>query len=264
MMPDHPERVAVVGDWHANHDFAETVINAVADAGAEVIVHVGDFGFHIFGKDSERHLRAVENACGSRNLPLFWVDGNRDNHYRLHRSMVDPYSGLRAISPHVFHLPRGYRWTWHEKDWLALGGAYSVGRRADTEGQRWWRGEVLSGGDIDRAVRGGRADVMITHDAPNGTDILGGMDLSRYSDAHLAAAGEHRAVLGSVVDAVRPSRLFHGHYHVRRDFVRPMPEGVTRVSCLSGDREGMAGNWVLLDAETNETVLDSGLVPAAA
>lgn len=265
MFPDHPSRVAVVGDWHGTFEFAETVIRAVADAGADVIMHVGDFGFHTHGKDTARHLQTVESACGERGIPLFWVDGNRDNHDRLSEIMVDPFSGLRAISPHIAHLPRGFRWTWHGKTWMALGGAYSPNRRPETEGQRWWVREVLSEDDAARAVRGGHVDVLIAHDCPDGTGILEGMGNSHIDAGHLAAAGEHRAVLGSVVDAVQPALMFHGHYHRRLDSLRPLASGgLTQVSGLSSDREGLAGNWVVLDAVTNRVVVDSARTVVAA
>jgi hypothetical protein len=98
--------------------------------------------------------------------------------------------------------------------WLALGGAYSVDQHKRTEGRDWWPEEVLTEDDAGIAMDGGRVDVMLTHDSPDGTDLGAKLPPNPYFPEHLEGAQRHRKLLGRVVDEVCPQVLFHGHYHV--------------------------------------------------
>ena len=42
-----------------------------------------------------------------------------------------------ALAGRIWHLPRGHRWRWHGRDWLALGGAVSLDRAVRTAGVNW-------------------------------------------------------------------------------------------------------------------------------
>ena len=59
--------------------------------------------------------------------------------------------GREQVTGRIWHLPRGHRWRWHGRDWLALGGAVSLDRgRADRRGRL-----VARGGDHPAAGRVG-------------------------------------------------------------------------------------------------------------
>jgi predicted phosphodiesterase len=243
-----PERVVVAGDWHGNRGFADQVITAAAAGGVQIIVHVGDFGFRNPGPDTSRYLDAVDKSCSENGIRILWIEGNRDCAPALNQLPVDPETGLRSLSSHIEHLPRGTRWTWRGRTWLALGGSYSVNRRDSNRGVEWWDGERLTGDDVARAVAGGPADVMITHDSPDRTDLLSHLAGGEYTDENLRVAQRHRETLGRVVDAVAPGILFHGHYHLRHSTERPLPGGGhTRVVGLSSDRESVGDNWIIVD-----------------
>ncbi len=246
--PDDPRSVLVAGDWHGNHGFAEQIIHTAAEQSAGVILHVGDLGFRAPGPHSFPFLEALEETLAEHDITLLWVDGNRDCTPALRRLPADFGTGVRPLSPHVAHLPRGTRWSWHGKTWLGLGGAYSILRRPQLRGVNWWDGEQLGEDDVLRAVCGGPVDVMITHDCPDRTDILSRIPKLDMPVEDRMSAQQHRETLGRVVDTVRPVLLFHGHYHVRYESQRPLPVyGHTRVVGLSSDREETAGNWVVLD-----------------
>lgn len=248
-----PERVAIAGDWHGNTQFAEQVIAAAAAGGVQIIVHVGDFGFRTPGPETARYLDAVDESCVEHGVQIFWIEGNRDNFPALSQLPADPETGLRSVRTHLTHLPRGTRWTWWGRNWLALGGSYSLNRRESTRGVHWWNGERLTDDDIARAVAGGPADVMITHDSPDRTDLMSHIAHGDYTDEHRFAAQQHRAALGRVVDVVAPETLFHGHYHRRHTTERPLlGGGHTRVVGLSSDRENIGGNLVIIDTPTLE------------
>ena len=173
---------------------------------------------------------------------------------------IDPATGLRPIRPHIFHLPRGLRWRWHGKTWMALGGAHSVDRPMRKPGVSWWPEERLTAADVSHAISGGPVDVIVAHDAPDGYEIPGlpggfppaelyQADLHRQPRIGLpqqglvARAHLHRQLVGEVVDATAPTVLFHGHYHVRYTAYR----GETRVVGLADDSGNLAddsGNFV--------------------
>ena len=205
-----PVRVAFAGDWHMNTAWARRAIAYAAEHDADVILHLGDFGY-TFDAD---FMTGVEEALADADLPLLFVDGNHEDFDHLYAWPVAE-NGLRRLTDHVWHLPRGLRWTWAGIRFLALGGATSVDRRHRVPGSSWWPQEAITTADAARAIAGGPADVLLTHDCPAGTGI--GPDpgtTSRWipEDA-MAAAEAHRALLRGVVDAVQPRRIWHGHFH---------------------------------------------------
>jgi hypothetical protein len=66
----------------------------------------------------------------------------------------------------LYHLPRGYRWKWHGRRWLACGGGVSLDRACRRGGIDWWPQEEIS--DLQEAalIGAGVADVMVCHDCP--------------------------------------------------------------------------------------------------
>jgi len=103
---------------------------------------------------------------------------------------------------------------------MALGGAASVDRLGRVPGKSWWPEELLSTEDIEYASRPGKVDVIISHDVPTGVDIPGiGPGLAPNMDSGFAfitllESIEHRRKVRQVVDAVKPSMIIAGHYHI--------------------------------------------------
>jgi len=61
------------------------------------------------------------------------------------------------------------------------------------------------------------------------------------------ASDEHAALLQTVVDAVQPSRLFHGHLHERYDVVvDPTPWGGRCLVTGLADQTGGDGNTTVV------------------
>jgi hypothetical protein len=115
------DRVAIAGDWHLNADHAARVFAYAADQGAAGILQLGDFGIWP-GKPGQRFLGVVDDLARRYGLWVAFVDGNHDDHWQL-RALPVADSGVRHVSDHVVHLPRGYRRRWDGLTWLALGGA---------------------------------------------------------------------------------------------------------------------------------------------
>lgn len=245
-MPD-PTRVLTAGDWHGNTRWARAVIDLIPELlpgeANPVILHAGDFGIWP-GGNGNAYLKNVTNALAEHNAELWFVDGNHEDHDRLARERWghQPDEAVR-ITRNVTWLPRGHRWTWHDRSWLAMGGATSVDRPARAPGVSWWPDEAITIEQATDACDAGPADVMVTHDCPDGVPL----NLPRPAPAwwELGPAEAHRELLRRIVDTVRPSWLIHGHYHLfhQTDVDFGYPLQVTGLNC----DDTLFGNYRVLN-----------------
>lgn len=201
---DTPTRLGFAGDWHANTRYARAVVRHAADQGVSHILHTGDFGW-LF---RESFIEDLEQTLDKLGVHVLFVDGNHEDHDYLD-ALVDP-----QITPHIRHLRRGTRWEWDGIRFVALGGAHSVDRPNRRPGISWWPQETIGFQDLEKVAEGGEVDVMLTHDCPAGVSIPGieGNPFG-FHPMELAMSDEHRQVLRTAVDTVRPKLLVHGHYH---------------------------------------------------
>ena len=243
-----PSRVALLGDVHGSIPWTLRILTVVRERGADVVLQLGDYGFWTDGPSTRKFLRRVEQRLTDLDLPLFWLDGNHEDHRRLNALPVDDVTGLRPISAHVHHLPRGYRWRWDGLTWLALGGATSLDRQWRVEGKSYWPEEAITEEQAETTITAGPADVMLCHDAPAGATVPGLGRPSDWPPDDVDRANAHRALIRRVVDAVRPSQLWHGHMHVRYDDVLRHRDGtITAVHGLSENDSWVDGNLVIVD-----------------
>ena len=240
-----PRRVAIAGDWHANTRYGTEAIAHARKRNADVVVHLGDFGFTF----TESYLNALDGALEEHNLVLGFVDGNHENFDWLLAQPVAP-DGLRYLRDRIVHLPRGFRWSWGETRCLAVGGAYSIDRILRMPGKAWWPQEVLTADDVRHIAGAGGADVMFCHDCPSG--ITGpAMDRARYGfpDAELSASEANRVKLRQIVDSVRPRRLWHGHFHHRYQAILEGTDYRTVVDGLGRDKGPIDNNMVVINLD---------------
>lgn len=249
-----PEKVLIAGDWHGNGAFATAVIDHLPDFipnGPRILLHVGDFG--IWPGDAF-YLSAVDEALEEVDAELWFVDGNHECHDRLtglmqQRELEDRRTSPYRINSRIKWLPRGYRWQWHGRTWLALGGATSVDRPIRTPGRDWWPQESISYDDFLAATSRGKADVMVTHDCPKDVPLPLPTLIPHWWE--LGPAEEHRRVLRQVALEVKPEWLFHGHYHLYHDTTVDLGWGDMRTIGLDCDG-AYTGQSVLCDVRTME------------
>ena len=254
-----PTRVLVAGDWHGATDWAVGVIEQLPkllpDEPHPLILHAGDFGVWP-GLAGKMYLRAVHNALADVGATLWFVDGNHEDHARLGQLWKRVYTGkpigfplnIRNAESLIHWLPRGHRWTWHDRVWLALGGATSVDWKVRREGISWWPQEAITYRQGMDVMAAGKADVMLTHDCPDNVPM-------RLPDApgwwDMEAAEDHREKLGVIVDEVKPSWLIHGHYHLHHQTTVQRDYGPLHVTGL--DQNGaLRGNYQVLNVQTME------------
>lgn len=243
----NPDKIGFTGDWHGNTHYAVRAIEYAAERGADVIVQLGDFGY--MGKSVPRYLDALDAALEAHQSTLYWLDGNHENHPRISELDYAP-DGTHQLTERIFHLPRGYRWTWRGVSFVALGGAHSVDRQMRTPMFNWWEGETVTLAQAFQVIEGGEADVMLTHDAPAGWDIPG-LNNTGFPESELWSAAAHRELLAMVAKHVRPRALFHGHFHrryslasapVRPQLSAPVAHRITSVEGLDCDGGPLSNN----------------------
>ncbi|MDG3016454.1 metallophosphoesterase [Speluncibacter jeojiensis] len=237
-----PARVAIAGDWHANTEYGLDAIAHAARRSADVVVHLGDFGYHFM----DSYLDALDAALSAHDMVLGFVEGNHEDFdWLLAQPIAD--DGLRYLRPRVVHLPRGLRWTWGDVECLALGGAYSIDRFLRVPGTSWWPQEVIGPGDVELVVGAGRADVMFCHDCPAGVDVPGmARDRFGFPEDELAASEANRDRLRFIVDNVQPHRLWHGHFHHRHRAILEGSDYRTVIDGLGRDKEPIDNNMVVV------------------
>ena len=237
--------IAIAGDWHGNGRWAVTKLKQLGDAGVTTVLHVGDFGLFRTAW-SKNYLDDIEHLAAKSGIVILISDGNHeDHHWRIELETANPGQPA-AVRPHIWLLPRGYRWTQHGRSFVALGGAPSIDFYRRTAGRDWWLEETIAEADIERTIAGGPADIMIGHDAPAPAtakvDRIRNTNPLGWPAEALAYAARGTHAITRAYDAVRPRLYFHGHYHVRDQAT--LPDGR---SIHSLHQDGSHGNVVLLD-----------------
>lgn len=206
-----PARIAIAGDWHADADYGVSAIEHAAKRDATALIHLGDFGYNF----TDDYLNSLDDTLRRQGVVLGFVDGNHENFNRL-LSWPVAADGLRHLRDRIVHLPRGFRWRWGQTRCLAVGGAYSIDRFLRSPGKSWWPEETITPLQARDIIDAGPADVMFCHDCPVGIDVPGAaVDRFGFPEEELRRSDEHQARLRSIVDVVRPARLWHGHFHHR-------------------------------------------------
>jgi Calcineurin-like phosphoesterase len=245
-----PRRVMVIGDLHHNTAAAVEAITRGApylrDEDLKLALQLGDFGY--WGQDS--YLSKTDAALRKAGMKLWFLDGNHEHHDRLSRllrdsALPDPVD----VSPQIRWLPRGSRWTWHGRVWMAMGGAVSVDKAARRQGLDWFPQEEISAEQAQKAAAAGHTDVMITHDCPSDVSLTLPPPPAMWLP-QIPRAEYHRERLQQIVDAVQLSFLMHGHYHCWYEKTVQMKHGPVRVTGL--DMDGEPGNWMILNTVTME------------
>lgn len=218
-MPE-PTRLLIAGDWHGGQHWAVRAIKHAKKAGCDAILQVGDFGYwpaydeFTLSQTGGCHFSSVvREAAQKTGIPVYWLDGNHENHHALVPGQGDQW--LR-------HLPRGHRWQWWGKTWMAIGGGVSVDRYVRTPGYDWFPEETLTPQQLDYCLRPGEVDIVVAHDAPIEAKIPGihaeeknGERVNFFPPELIAASQEHRGLMSEIAKDKMPAYWFHGHYHSR-------------------------------------------------
>jgi len=166
----------------------------------------------------------------------YWLDGNHENFDALEEAVDTTAAAPQQMLARLWYLPRGCTWTWDGCRFMALGGAYSIDKEYRKQGTSWWPQELLTREQVEMAMDRGPVDVLLTHDAPDGTcPIVNGT----YKGDHISRG--NRKAVSAVMEAVAPRLLVHGHYHHRYT----ADAGDTTVEGLGRDGDGR-NSWLVI------------------
>ena len=251
LMPNET-RVVIAGDWHGNIAWVGKAIPSIArnSSGVRTILHVGDFGIWP-SAGGRKFLDAVDFWCARAGISRVLVTpGNHENWDWLEEAFVSEPGNPVALSSVVEVLPRGYRFEIGNRTFASFGGAASVDFEMRSPGIDWFPGELPTEQDVERAISGGPADVLLTHEAiDGGTPASEDMLLSnpmRWSPKALDYSSRSRALVTRVWDGVAPSLLFHGHMHLADRVTLPS----SGQQVISLGRDGQTRNLALLELST--------------
>lgn len=259
-----PGLIAVMGDIHGNGRYLLPEIGEICthlpDESPRIILQAGDFGirpvreYRLTGR-TEIHEgfppARLSEILEENNAVMKICEGNHEDHDLLD-SLAEglEHLGEIEIAPRITWLRRGHRWTWHDRTWLACGGAVSVDKLLRKQGVSWFPQEEISDLDEQLICLQGPADVLLSHDAP------AEVPLKLFNPPPVAwvpmipAAEAHRERLQRICMAVKPSYIFHGHYHQSQVTTRHAAWGKCRFTSL--DMDGTPKNWGILDTRTME------------
>lgn len=242
--------VGIAGDWHGDLPWALSAVRTFCDAGVKDILHLGDFG--IFSDpEGEEYLDSVSSDLGVRGMRILVTPGNHEDYTRINSIPVSQ-DGLQWLTDTIAVMPRGFRWEVAGRSFVSLGGAASINFPDLKEGISWWREEAITAGDIYRLAEGGRADIMLAHDAPIGISALENSHRTgkKWSLEGLAYSDESRRMMSAAVDIVRPMMFFHGHYHLdyRETLIVGGGAATFDVDCIGMNMNGRKFNLGILDA----------------
>lgn len=208
------KRIGIAGDWHHNLPWAVESIKRFKDKDITTVYHVGDFGIYSHAK-GQVYLDETNMTCSSAGLKILITPGNHED-YTLINSIPVGSDGIQWIRPNLGLLPRGYRWEIDGRTFVSLGGAASIGFTSQTAGVDWWPEEQITMQNVLDISSDGTADVMITHEAPNGIENVRkakSQSGGEWLEIELYYAYESQKNMTMAVEAVEPKVLFHGHYH---------------------------------------------------
>lgn len=206
-----------IGDTHGVFRQVLTALKKAHANNVHHIIQVGDFGVY----PNTVFLDEVEREAAWRDITIYFVDGNHEDFPYLYSYPIAE-DGTRPLRPHIIHLPRGFRFTWGETRFLAMGGAYSVDRSYRTLNVSYWDEELITEHDIEAAGTD-QTDVLISHDSPADapnpvTDDPFRQQRGRdwFGAEHIENAHYNRLALQAVTDATDPALIVHGHYHQKQ------------------------------------------------
>lgn len=217
-------RLMIAGDTHGSLQQMGFLFREAIEFDIDRIFVCGDFGYWEHTPAGVTFLEKLDEVAGLAGVPVYWLDGNHENHTLLRSSYRKRLNneGFWTIRPNIFYSPRGHRFEWEGVKFLTLGGAWSIDgpdspvfppNMRRRKGRGWWPEETITDAEV-AACGTDKVDIMLTHDLPTGIDMQAIMAARGVNYTYLPESESNRVKVREVVDAVKPDYLFHGHYHV--------------------------------------------------
>jgi len=218
----------ITGDTHGEVMNLIQRIKLCSIKGGNRLFIAGDFGFiretnkrEIYKED--RRLEHINDYAESKGIEILFIDGNHENFNRLLKfPEIDLYGGkMGEIKHNILHLKRGYVYTIEGKKIFTMGGGISVDKSSRVENVSWWKEELHSLEEQNRAIDNLEAhqwkvDYVVTHSAPSQAKEMikramkkAGIDNSRKFDVFNAESKFHSYIYNNL----KFKEWHFGHYH---------------------------------------------------
>lgn len=207
--------IYVTGDTHADIDIGKLSTTKFPQQKSltkeDYLIVCGDFGLVWDGSRREIYW---QDWLTDKNFTTLWVDGNHENFDILYEfPLIDKFGGkVREIAPGIFHLDRGQVLTIDDKKIFVMGGARSHDKVYRKEHISWWKEEMPSNEEMERAIaaldeNNWTVDYVLTHCAPR---TIQTMIADWYENDPLVSFLERVRV------DLNFKRWYFGHYHIDR------------------------------------------------
>jgi len=239
-------KIMFLGDTHGDRGFTLSAIRWCAANGIDRIVQYGDFGYWPRTNNGQRFLHDVGKASVQAHVPLFWIDGNHEDHLHLKALRERNEGPMIHIGKYpVTYLDRGGRFEWDGCTFGAFGGAFSIDRpwRVEDSGQYGWFKEEVP--DETKIEALGKVDVLISHDAPIIPPMMYGAGFKDDPTSRQCQKAVYEALVSTGAKFV-----IHGHWHLRETYG---VHGAT-VQALAMNQDSLYDAAVIFDTQTRELI----------
>jgi len=208
------------GDWHGDLTYALNSLERVYQKfpHVDVYYHVGDFGVWPRG---EWYLDEISSSLSAAGKTMIVTGGNHEWWDKWDEWCEDgtPY-GYEGTN--LIFLPKFYMWTQAGVSFMSVGGASSIDRDRRVQGSSWWPQEEISPETVNKILQmpALTTDILITHESSdNPVDpvkrVLADPVKQMQWDYSAVQASEYqRQYVTQVIDYVKPTKHFHGHWHI--------------------------------------------------
>lgn len=214
-------KILIVGDTHGDLSFwRNKVIPFTTRNELSYILQLGDFGVWTHTREGRAYIHRLNVALDDADTDLWFIDGN-------HECFEDLYTIYRGNKGQPKPVPMHTRITWLPRgSWidfngrngptrfLACGGAHSIDKAYRIPGKSWWPEETITPQDVKRCQSVGKADVLLSHDCPEGVRPAGEHAEIKEMDPQTAI---NRERLTQVMRNARVKLVLHGHWHSFHD-----------------------------------------------
>ena len=211
--------IYITGDTHG--DYTRINDKKLSHLGKDdYLIISGDFGF-VFAAD-EKGIRKENKRLDEMeklNFNIIFLEGNHDNYLRICSfPEVEKFANkCHKIRNNIYHLERGRAYTIQGKKFFVLGGAASMDIYKRTPYISWWKEELPSKQEYERAVEtlkehGYIFDYILTHTAPiEAIKILG-------FNPYLTDDMELTSFLSYIMESCCFECWYFGHFHTDETF----------------------------------------------
>jgi Icc-related predicted phosphoesterase len=188
--------IIVIGDLHNAFGRLNDLINKKKVSGLEMVICCGDFGYWP-NKPWAEPLTNIK----PQGIPILWCDGNHEDHWAIKDRETD------ELVPLVFYKPRGSTHVLPDgRRILFMGGADSIDKHRRTEGDTWFREEVITQSDF-KNLPDEKIDIFITHTCP--AELHKTM-VMRYPEKYMEPSNH---ALSKLWEMYKPKLWYFGHWH---------------------------------------------------